>query len=696
MSQSSQPPKRLSKEERQRIAEKKAQENLICAWVVTLLVMVFMVPMWVSEYAIGGELVYGLVVLGLASYIVFVNGKDIMKSAWISARHFTPNMHVLTMLGTTSAILTGILSIFAIYDIFPEIGNFSGIAGMIMVFNLTGSFIEQKLKKKSTNAIKSLISLSPKNAILLKNGKEIEVPVSDLQVDDVVLVKTGEKIPSDGVIVEGNADIDEALVTGESIPLHKSVDDEVIGGAINVEGIIHVRITKVGKQTFLQQVIKLVEQAQGTKPNVQLLADKVVAVFVPIILVIALCAFASWLLFPETLRELIVSIAQRWGIESANLNTKPLTMALYSSIAVLVVACPCALGLATPSAIALGVGKAAQLGALIKNASIFEKLNYANYIVMDKTGTITEGTPSIEKIYVASEYTEEEVLRYAAIIEKGSTHPLATTVCAYFQEKYKQDIPNPDEYKTLHGHGLQGTYKNSEFYVVNKKYIDESSSTSDFAKQVQEMRDIIQDFENKGLTISIVVKDKVLIGIIGFMDKPRKDSALAIKLLHKMSLKTVMLTGDNKSAAQHIAEEVNIDEVIAEAKPDTKIQTIETLQKQNNNVIMVGDGINDAPALTQAHIGVAMGSGTDVAAEAGDMVLIKSNLPTLVSSLQLSKKTYAVIKQNLFWAFIYNLTLIPLAFFGFVHPLYAEIAMGLSSITVLSNSMRLSLFKQKF
>lgn len=681
--------KRLSKEERQLLAQKKAKSLLIQAWVITIIIMAMMIPMWFFNYMIGGPVIFTIVLLLLSAYIVFVCGNKVLKSAWISARHLNPNMYVLTMLGTVSALLTGVLSLLSFFDIFPEIGNFSGLAGMIMVFNLSGSYIEQKLKHKSSHAIKSLISLSPNDAIIIQDNQEKTVPVSALQIGDIAVIKTGEKIPSDGVIVEGTAELDEALVTGESMPLFKKAGDTVIGGTINLEGRALIRIEKVGKETFLQQVIKLVEQAQATKPNIQLLADKVIAVFVPCILLIAITTFLSWVFFAPQIDAVFSSLFSYLNISFVSHNN-PLTMALYTSIAVLVIACPCALGLATPSAIALGVGKAAQLGTLIKSGAIFEKLNYANVIAMDKTGTITQGTPQIVKIYTAPNVKEEDMMFYAAIIEKTSHHPIAKTIITYVEETYHKEIPTPTNSKTLHGKGLYGEYNNANIFVVNMQYLHENEYTIDDALNTH-----IKAYTDDGLSMSFVIKDNNIIGLIGLLDIPRADSKKAIRLLHKMKLDTLMITGDNYNAAHKIAEEVGIHTVFADAHPDKKLAVVNELQAENKYVIMVGDGINDAPALTQAHIGVAMGTGTDVAAEAGDMILIKATLPTLVASLQLSKKTYAIIKQNLFWAFFYNIILIPLAMLGAIHPLYAEIAMAMSSITVLSNSLRLTKFKSK-
>ena len=675
-----------------RIAQKikKAKRNLLHAWIGFVCIMAIMAVMWSFTLTIHPA-IFATLLLVLSLYIVFVCGKTTISNGILSAIHRNPNMNLLTSLGTIAALITGVLYVLHTLNVFPAIGNFSGIAGMIMTFHLTGSYIEQSLKYRANNAIQSLVSLQPEYATLLKDNQEVRVLSSSIDVNDLMIVKAGEQIPTDGTIIQGSAEIDESLITGESIPIYKETDAQVIGGSINTNGYIVVRIDKARSQAFLQQIINIVARAQGTKPDIQVLVDKITALFVPAILMLSMVSGIIWFLFYSQIYTFINSI----NIPIVNLNFiqhGPLTTAIFASIAVLVIACPCALGLATPAAIAIGVGRSAQLGVLVKNPKVFEQLARHATVAMDKTGTITEGKPSITDIYSIDDYTDFDILYIASILEQGSIHPLATSIITLYKEqclaqKKPLHIPQADNIINIPGKGISGTFAKDTIQITNSKYIEEQQYT--ITKPIQHT---INSYTQQGLTISIVVKNSTIIGILGFRDQEHPDSAQAIQQLHHMNYDTMMLTGDTAAAAAIIAKKVGIHTVHAQALPQDKHDVLCSLQQEGKHVVMVGDGINDAPALTQANIGVAMGSGTDIAANSGDVVLLNGHLSKLITIIKISKKTYRIIVQNLFWAFIYNVILIPIAMLGLVHPLYAEIAMGISSITVLLNSMRIARF----
>jgi Cu+-exporting ATPase len=526
--------------------------------------------------------------------------------------------------------------------------------------------MEHLVKGRASNAIRKLIDLQPKLAKVLRNRKEIGIPVENLRIGDIIIVRPGEKIPADGIIIEGSSAIDQSMITGESIPADKGKNDEVIGGTINKSGLLRVRATKVGTETALAQIVKMVQEAIATRAPMQRLADIVSAYFVPVVVLVSIASFAFWYFIA--------------GLE--------FSFAFTTLIAVLIIACPCALGIATPAAIMIGAGKGAQNGILIKSGEYLEKSRKINSIVFDKTGTLTKGEPSVTDI-IAISGDEKDVLLYAASAEKGSEHPLAKAI---LNEARKRAIKTgePKNFKALAGHGISAEYRGKTMLMGNRKLMEKNKIRLDIEEDVSKL-------EEGGKTVIFLSINKKLFGAVAVADTLKENSAETVRALQKMGIEIIMMTGDNKRTADAIARNIGIRHVLAEVLPQEKAKEVKKLQKEGRIVAMVGDGINDAPALAQADVGIAIGAGTDVAKETGGIVLIKSDLKDVVSAIKLSRKVVRKMKENLFWAFVYNVALIPLAagilypFFGVVlNPIYAAIAMALSSITVVSNSMLLN------
>ena len=528
---------------------------------------------------------------------------------------------------------------------------------MIMAFFTTGKYVEALARGRASREIMKLLELGAKKARVLRGKEEIEVPIDEIKIGDVMIVKPGEKIPTDGIVVKGESAVDESMITGESLPIDKVKGNNVIGATINQDGILYVKTTKIGKDTFLAHIIKLVEEAQGTKVPIQKLADKITSIFVPVILVVAILTFANWFIF-----------------------TGDLSRSLGVGIAVLVIACPCALGLATPTALMVGSGMGAKRGILIRKGEAIQTMKEVKIVVFDKTGTITKGKPEVIEIY--SKDKEKRVLEIAGSLEKLSEHPLSKAVVNYCEKNGIKKFMNVKKFKILRGRGVSGNIGNKGILIGNSSLMLESKIKidKDYEKRINE-------FESKGETAIIVSENKKIIGVIGIADAIKEDSMQAIKKLNESGYKTVMITGDNEKTARAIAKQVGIDEVIANVLPEDKAKKVEELQENGKKfVAFVGDGINDAPALKQSNVGIAMGTGTDIAIEAGDIVLAKGSLEGVVQGINLSKATFRKIKQNLFWAFAYNVVAIPLAIAGLLHPVIAEIAMALSSITVVTNA----------
>jgi len=507
------------------------------------------------------------------------------------------------------------------------------------------------------------MGLQAKTARVIRNGEEIDIPIEEVEVGDIVVVRPGEKIPVDGVIVEGSSAIDESMITGESIPVDKNVNDEVIGATINKTGTFKFKATKVGKDTVLSQIIKMVEDAQGSKAPIQEIADKVSGVFVPVVIGIAIVTFLIWYLV------------------LGNLNG-----GVISAVSVLVIACPCALGLATPTSVMVGTGKGAENGILIKGGEYLQKAKEINAIVLDKTGTITKGEPEVTDVISFCDLNEEEIMYVAGIAEKNSEHPLGKAIVNKSKEKYEK-LPDPNKFEAIPGHGIYAIINEKEYYFGNRRLMEKNNI------DISNIESKLEQLENEGKTAMILASNEKVEGLIAVADTPKEDSAKAIKELKALNIDIYMITGDNKRTAQAIAKQVGIDHVLAEVLPENKAEEVIKLQKQGKIVAMVGDGINDAPALAQSDVGIAIGTGTDVAIETSDITLISGSLMSLVTAIKLSRATMRNIYQNLFWAFIYNAIGIPFAAMGLLNPAIAGGAMAFSSVSVVSNALRLRRFR---
>jgi len=591
------------------------------------------------------------------------------KAIW----HRSPNMDSLIAMGTTAAVL---YSLYATYLIsngdFTAVNNmYFETAGVIISLILLGKYLESVSKGKTSEAIKKLMGLAPKTALVIHNGEEVIIPVEEVEVGDVLIVKPGEKIPVDGQITVGYTAIDESMLTGESMPVEKKIGDAVYAASLNTNGMIHFKATKVGADTALAQIIKLVEDAQGSKAPIAQLADIVSGYFVPIVFIIATVVALAWFISGQTV-----------------------TFSLSIFIAILVIACPCALGLATPTAIMVGTGKGAENGILIKGGEALETAHKINTIVFDKTGTLTEGKPAVTDIVAVPGFLAEElILQIAASAEKGSEHPLGQAIVRR-AEQDKLEFQNIESFEAIPGHGIKVKINQLSVLLGNQKLIRENNI------ELNEFEKISDDLADQGKTPMFIAVEGRFAGIIAVADVVKPNSARAIQKLNKMGIQTVMITGDNKKTAAAIAKQVGIDRVLSEVLPQDKASEVKKIQSEGRIVAMVGDGINDAPALVQANVGIAIGSGTDVAMESADIVLMRSDLMEVPTAIQLSKSTIRNIKQNLFWAFAYNVLGIPLAagalyLFGgpVLNPVFAAAAMSLSSVSVLTNALRLKSFK---
>ncbi|MDR8390468.1 heavy metal translocating P-type ATPase [Aliifodinibius sp. S!AR15-10] len=668
---------------RQREQEKldKAESRMWWAWGATIPIILWMFADMIWGYTFLGSLGYELGMIGLSSLVLFYPGWETMKSAWKSTKNLTPNMDVLIAMGTLAALGTGFVALLHQFGLAPAFYSFAGIAGMIMAFHVTGRYVETKAKGRASQAIQKLLTLEAKEATVERDGEEVKVSVKDLLPGDIMIVRPGEKIPTDGEVVDGESSVDESIATGESMPVDKAPGDEVIGSTINKNGMLKVKATKVGKDTFLSQVIRMVEEAQGSKVPIQEFADRVTAVFVPVVIGIALATLASWLIFPG----FFGGIAE-WAatfIPWINPGMGQVALAFYAAIAVLVIACPCALGLATPTALMVGSGMGAENGVLIRKGEAIQMMKDVNAIVLDKTGTITEGKPGVTDLITLNGASEEEVLHMAGSAESSSEHPLGQAIVEYAKNKNGQ-LSSAEGFEAITGKGIKASVEGKEIFIGTRKLLDESGISIDDSVEDQMGR-----LEEQAKTAMLVAVAGDIAGIIAVADPIKEDSKKAIAALKEFGLTPIMITGDNERTAKAVAAEVGIDQVIAGVMPDQKSDEVKRLQEQGKVVAMVGDGINDAPALTQAHIGIAIGTGTDVAIESGDIVLVKGDLSAVVKSVKLSRATFTKIKQNLFWAFFYNVVMIPLAMLGMLHPVLAEIAMAFSSVNVVTNSRRL-------
>ena len=565
-------------------------------------------------------------------------------------------MDVLIAMGTSAAYFYSIYNIFAgVHEYYFE------ASAVIITLIILGKTFEAVAKGKTSEAIKKLMGLQPKTARVLKDGEEREIPIESLQIGDIIIVKPGEKVPVDGVIVQGSSSLDESMITGESIPVDKGQGDQVVGATINKFGSFRFEAQKIGKDTVLSQIIRLVEDAQGSKAPVQRLADKISGIFVPVVIVIALITFLAFNF-----------------IDSFNTG-------LINAVAILVIACPCALGLATPTAIMVGTGKGAENGILIKSGEHLERAHKMDSIIFDKTGTITKGKPDVTDILSFGE-DRNEILRIAASVEKTSEHPLGEAIVKKAEEE-GLDLSEAESFSAVPGKGLQASFEGREVLIGNRRLMNENKvDLTDKERQIEKL-------EREGKTAMLLAVDKKLAGIIAVADGIKETSQAAIKELQDMGLKVFMITGDNERTARAIGAQVGIENILADVLPEDKASEVEKLKSQGMHVGMVGDGINDAPALAAADVGFAIGTGTDVAMEAADITLMRGDLEGVVTAMRLSHRTMKTIKQNLFWAFFYNTLGIPFAALGFLNPMVAGAAMAFSSVSVVSNSLRLRNFK---
>jgi len=609
-----------------------------------------------------------------ATYTLFVVGKPYLLGFYRFLRSGYANMDTLIGIGTSAAFLYSFIVTAFEESLRPFINvdhTYYDVTIVVITFIALGKYLEARSKIKTGDAIEKLLNLQAKTALVIRDGKEIEISVNEVKHGDLIIVKPGTKIPVDGVITDGSSFIDESMVTGEPMPAQKKIGDSVVSGTINTSGSFTFQATKVGSETLLAQIIKMVEDAQGSKAPIQALADKISAIFVPIVLVIAFLSLGAWLIIGS----------QYLGFSQA------LSFGLVSFVGILVIACPCALGLATPTAIIVGVGKGAKEGILIKDAATLEKLHKVNTVVVDKTGTITKGKPTLVDIQNLSSLKDDELISILASLEKKSEHPIAHAIVNYAEEK-NISVSDVSDFEGIQGKGLKGIINGTEYFVGNAKLVRDLGISFDMKK--------LDEFTSQGKTpVILATKEKVL-GFVMVADEIKAESVEAVKNLHTLGIKVVMLTGDDEKAAKYIASLVGIDDVVAHVLPQDKLAKIKELQSQGKIVAMAGDGVNDAPALAQADVGIAMGTGTDVAIESAGITLLGGDISKLVKAIKLSKITMRGIKQNLFWAFIYNVVGIPLAaglfypIFGWLlNPIFAGFAMAMSSVSVVSNSLRI-------
>ena len=620
-------------------------------------------------------MLYLAAVTVLAFPVVFITGRGTHLSAWRSLTNRTANMDVLISMGSLPPYLIGLVGF-----VYP-LTSFIEMAATIMTFHLVGRYLENRAKGRASQAIRRLLTLGAKTATVERDGQEVEVPIKELQPGDLLIVKPGQKIPTDGEIAEGRSHVDESIATGESVPVEKGPGDEVLGATVNSEGLLKVRATRVGADTFLAQVIYLVREAQGSKVPIQAFADRVTSYFVPAVIVIAAGSFVVWLVGAELLRPVL-----EWGatfLPWVNPDLSPLLLATLAAIAVLVIACPCALGLATPTALMVGSGMGAERGVLFRSGEAIQSLKNLRTIVLDKTGTITKGEPSLTDVHAAEGFDEGEILAAAAAVEVGSEHPIAQAVVEGAKQR-EYEISQVSDFRAITARGVQGRVAGRLVRVGTRRLADESDIDAGALEQV------LERLESEGKTAFLVLIDDRAAGVIAVADTVKAGSQDAIARLHAMGLRTVMITGDNERTARAIARQVDIDEVRAGVLPAGKVEAVREMQRRTGELVaMVGDGINDAPALKQADVGIAIGAGADVAIEAADVTLVRGDLGAVAEAVLLSRATFRKIVQNLFWAWFYNLAAIPIAALGLLHPMIGVIAMTASSLSVIGNSLLL-------
>lgn len=652
---------------------KQAVRRLWIAAVPTTLIMLLMMPHMFWQPIPG----YLAIVAVLAFPVVFLyGGAATHKASWRSLKNGTFNMDVLISMGSLPPFIIGLVGF-----VYP-MTSFVEMAATIMTFHLVGRYLEAKAKGKASQAIRRLLTLGAKTARVERDGEEIEIPVKELVPGDIMVVRPGDKVPTDGEVVDGESHLDESIATGESIPVYKSTGDTVIGATINKEGRLRVKATRVGGDTFLAQVVKLIDEAQGSRVPIQEFADRMTGRFVPLVLVIALGSLLVWLFAADSLRPIL-----EWGagfLPWVDPAAATPVLAILAAIAVLVIACPCALGLATPTALMVGSGIGAERGILIRSGEAIQTFKDIKVMVLDKTGTITRGEPKLTEIVAAPGVSEAELLELAAAVENASEHPIARAIVDGARERGVKPGEVSDFFSTG-ARGVSGVVSGQSVLIGNRLLLEENEVTGLDALDRE-----LHELEGKGRTAVIVARDGQACGIVAVADTLKDESVAAIKAMHAHGLHVVMITGDNERAANAVAREVGIDEVRAGVLPEGKVDAIRELQKTyGNHVAMVGDGINDAPALKQANVGIAIGAGADVAIEAADVTLVRGELSGVVDAMVLSRATFRKIVENLLWASGYNAAAIPIAAVGLLHPMIGVVAMTASSLSVIGNSMLL-------
>jgi len=653
------------------IEAKKLKKLFFLGLAFTIPVLIFGYPEYISFAPFTGSATAAYIVFACSSIVQFVVGSRFYIGAYRIGKMKSANMDTLVVTGTTAAYLFSAVNTFPT----PVWHNiYFDASSVVITFIILGKYLETKTKGKTSSLVRKMLELQPKTARVKKDGQELDVPIEIIKPGDVILVRPGEKIPVDSLILEGNSAVDESMVTGESMPVGKKTGDYAIGGTVNREGMLVIRAEKVGSDTMLAQVVKLVEDAMGRKPPMQRTVDKVAGYFAFVVMIVAFATFMTWYLFtPVGIHQLATS--------------------LIPAVAILVVACPCALGLATPTAIMVGMSKAAQNGVVFKGGDSLEMLGRIKIAVFDKTGTLTQGKPiitdiiTIKQIAIASENiasrvdADNRILEIAAIAEKNSEHPLAKAIVQYAIDS-KISLSDTTEFVAIPGKGVNAVYDGKNILVGSSRFMEDNEICTESAKQS------LIKLQEEGKTAILVASDKELVGIIALLDAPKPSAKIAIQSLKKMGIQVVMLTGDNEKTASTVAKELGIDKLFANVLPSGKSDIVKLLQKEGK-IAMVGDGINDAPALTEADVGIAIGSGTDIALEAGKVVLIRDDLIDVVSAIEISKKTMSKIRQNLFYAFAYNVALIPMAGLGLLYPALAGLAMAASSVSVTTSSLLL-------
>lgn len=659
-----------------------AQEHLqqswrrfLLAWALTgpigFIMLLHMTGVWMPSYYLWLELVLGAPVLCIA-------GASTYAKAWKTSIHLAPNMDALIALGTGAAFVTTPLALAGM-----PIVSFGAVAAMIMAFHLTGRYLEAAAKGRASQAIRKLLELGAKTARVEREGGEIEIPIDELNPGDVMVIRPGEKIPTDGEIVDGSTAVDESMATGESMPVEKGPGDSVIGATLNTVGAIRVRATKVGQDTFLAQVVHIVQEAQGSKVPIQEFADRVTTIFVPIILAIAVVTFSAWYFAPGPMGSMAAWVAPHlpWiNVEGVS----RLSLAVFATISVLVIACPCAMGLATPTALMVGMGVGASRGILIRNGEAIQVMRSIDIVCLDKTGTLTHGKPAVTGV-TTEVSSHSAVLALAASVDANSEHPIARAIVNAAADENLTLNPVTD-FEAVPGFGVRAVCNGERVLVGKEAFLQQENVNT------SSLSDAIRDYQNAGNSVVVVASEGHALGVIAVADTLKEESQEAVEALRAWGAEVAMITGDNPRTAQAIADAVGIERVLADVLPHEKAAAIKRLQDEGKRVAMVGDGINDAAALAQADVGIAIGTGTDVAIEAADVTLVKGDLTTLVTAVKLSEATFSKIRQNLFWAFGYNMLAVPLAILGLLHPLIAEAAMALSSINVVMNSLRLRVF----